>query len=276
MHPIYTMIPERSWRAVMSAAGRQDDSTRPLSLSMVMAALAVDPDEAADMAEAGRLPFLKTNFDTFARDGRIVPMLQTIAQWTMQQADAGDAVEVIMRWNAKLGVWCACKVAREALPMVPARMSSPLRLLDALEAWVVGRASHDQIVSVYSEVRLDQEIFYNPLQYAAEDAISAALAVAIAMLDDDYSAMGAVFSFVARARLDPTPDDNSPQWERLRNREMTRLRAVVAEACMTFPVRASSGWIRGLRMAPAAMGAVLGAGTMALAQRLRASSMRRG
>jgi len=118
-------------------------------------------------------------------------------------------------------------VAREALSYVPAGEERPRIAIETTEAWVNGRSSIEQArQSAYAAA--------NAAVYAANAAYCAAYAAAdAAYAADNVAANAACVSVVsASARF----EFGSAKWIQARDAELIRLRQVVVNACMTFPV----------------------------------------
>jgi hypothetical protein len=223
MHPIYTAVPLRSVRAY---AKRE-----PVTLEAVLCAAIVDPENAEDAFEeygASGTPHSLRDFLDWRGDLGVDIALQVAAQWTIQQKEARTVIEQIIAWDHRVGVWCACQVAREALRFVPEDEERPRIAIEATERWVIGDATIDEVRSATAAAETAYVAAYTDYVNAADDASADAASA--------YAAAAFAAAAAAYTAADADAGRNYEQiWERARNEELVRLREIVANACMTFP-----------------------------------------
>jgi len=227
MHSYYTEIPERSYAAIVKNG----------YLSEVLVALLVDPLEAEDVAESiksrtGTTIKLEVNERVFSApielaDFQGLPSKDafeklkiTLSQWAMTTGRADDALRVLTMWDRRFGVWCACQVAREALRFVPKDEQRPLRAIETAEAWVVGKATTDDVRSASAAAA-------DAYAYAAYAATYGA-AYAVAAADDAASAA----RFAAYRAADAAGASASAA---ANVSELAHLCTIVSDACLSFP-----------------------------------------
>lgn len=224
MHPIYTMIPQRSFDAYVKRG----------DIVEVMCALIVDPNQAYAMAREYGVrdtPHSLSDFEKAGGSDAVETALLAASIWTMQQGSADTAISDIVYWDRRVAVWCACQVARTVLRFIPAGEDKSLRAIITAEAWVDGRADISQVRASAMELRKT----YRPsatsysnanasAHYAAESAIS------------DSAAFNAV-RMAAQAIVYSHPDYRTPGFDSgvAVREELVRLREVIADACLTFP-----------------------------------------
>lgn len=237
MHPVFTLVPLRSYSAYVKSD--------PPALDELMCALMVDPLEAEDAAaESGmEMPHALANFASLGRRP-YTAALQTIAQWVEEQEEARPALRGLMKYNNKLGTWCACQLARASLLYVSADEPRPRAIIELTESWLYGKSTLEDVrryanrsmsgpsVTVADMAAVDAAAnaaysAYNDTSdprkssNAAEAADSVAVAVAISSEEEPPSGRK-VYRF----------NSDSPS----RKAELVRLREVVAAACLTFPL----------------------------------------
>jgi hypothetical protein len=66
------------------------------------------------------------------------------AEWAYSREDARIVLKAINAWSRKLGVFIACRVAREALRYVPAGEDRPLRAIETAERWCRREATAEE------------------------------------------------------------------------------------------------------------------------------------
>ena len=59
--------------------------------------------------------------------------------------DAAEALKWLIKQSRRLGVWCACACAREALKYVPKGEDRPRIAIETAENWVRGKATKNQV-----------------------------------------------------------------------------------------------------------------------------------
>jgi hypothetical protein len=250
----YTLIPNQSFDAYV----------RRGTLREVLCALIVQPEEAEDMAEehgVEETPHSMGAFELAGGSKAVSAALQTTAEWTMRQHVADDAILQIAKWNSRLGVWCACQVAREALRYVIPGEERPRIAIETAERWVWVGATTEELRVAYTAARDanydaadlgdaqadDPSAYatYRASSYAAESA-SFAVGCASAVDDADDFVREAVYTVHAVASASSSAAEavyaartgtsiSDPSWIRQNGEERARLREVIANACMTFP-----------------------------------------
>ena len=147
--------------------------------------------------------------------------LRVIADYVRTEfKDARKALEWLVKQNHRLGVWCACACAREALKYVPKGEDRPRIAIETAENWVRGKATKNQVKKASDAAYV-----------AADEAFSAAAyAVAYAAAASANAATWAAAAYAAWAAASAgyDPDDE----------ELRRLVDVIADVIMTFPRRA--------------------------------------
>lgn len=142
--------------------------------------------------------------------------------------DAREALKTLTKLNRRLGVWCACAVARELLKYVKKGDNRPRRAVETTEDWVRGIATKEQVRKAAEAAESAANDAYASYAAAAYAAVSVAHAVDAALPASDTA-------FVAYAATNAVAYDGHVAEDELR-----RLVEVVAEAVMTFPVRSRS------------------------------------
>lgn len=64
-----------------------------------------------------------------------------LSSWARQQTNSSKVLRAMMSIDLRIGVWCACQVARTALPILPKGEDRPRLAVETAERWVYGRAS---------------------------------------------------------------------------------------------------------------------------------------
>ena len=151
-HNVFTEIDARSYAAIVKKG----------YLSEVLLALLVDPLEAEDVAESidtrrfssillqanGRVvsaPIRLEDFQSLPSKDAFEKLKITLYQRVMKSGRAESALSQITEWSQRIGVWCACAVAREALRYVPEGDQRPLRAIEMAELWAVGKATINEV-----------------------------------------------------------------------------------------------------------------------------------
>ena len=151
--------------------------------------------------------------------------LRVIAEEVRKQFpdDAYKALDWLANLNRRLGVWCACAVARESLRFVPKGELRPQRAIQTTENWVRGIATRKQV----------RKAAYAAAKSASDGSGSAAGAA--------YAAAGAGYavflgkswtSMTAAYAADAFP---SAGYKTTMEAELRRFIDVVVEAIMTLP-----------------------------------------
>jgi len=136
--------------------------------------------------------------------------LRVIADYVRTEfKDARKALEWLVKQNHRLGVWCACACAREALKYVPKGEDRPRIAIETAEKWVRGKATKNQV-----------EKASDAAYYAAYYATYAAANAAYAAVNADNAAWAAAYAAAAKASFET---------------EIRRLVDVTADAIMTLP-----------------------------------------
>lgn len=126
-----------------------------------MIALALDPDEAADIADLireNKIEWPDHSLKAFTRKGRATDALKTVAQWVahrepgkeeesdptprLDMETVADALADVTRYDQRLGAWCAMSTVRWALSFQrfdPTPQSLPFAqpILDEIRNWVI-------------------------------------------------------------------------------------------------------------------------------------------
>ncbi len=251
-HPVYTRVPMSSFVAAEVAI----DGT---TLGRVMQALAIGHLESEDISEEhGRVAMVPPHsLRDFADEGKVqlADVLETISQWVMTQSDAEYALDELTGYDHKLGVWCACQVARHGLQAVPHHDHHLPVIIDVLERWVTGQGTVEdcrravEMADACSR-RVDSMTgldLANSVAYAAE----AAAARANEAMHYTTATAGSIARVCARSMVgsgfdkfaDVTLDDidrlasgkESERWTSAKNAELVRLREIVSAACLSYP-----------------------------------------
>lgn len=159
MHPVYKLVPMRSWDAVLSR--RADHERWRPELATVMIALAIDPDEAADVAELvekKKLDWPDHSLKAFTRNGRAKDALETVSQWVehrepskeeesdptprLDSETVAEALADVTVYDQRLGAWCAMSAIRWALSFErfqPSSHALPFAqpVLEEIRNWVI-------------------------------------------------------------------------------------------------------------------------------------------
>lgn len=257
MHPIYSRVPMRSWTAVLQRFP-EDESWQP-ELETVMIALAVDPDEAADLADLMEFPAKNKvkwpdhGLKAFTRAERSANALETVAQWSENrkhfreeeddEIDEDDlnvlrelVIPAIIEWDRKLGSWCTCKLVRWAIERFAGAdddaKATCLRAVDLVEGSIVkgtiNRAAIDKmresVESLSSKPSLGSFAYVIPATVSCLNTTGENLGA-------EDAAGRVVFWIMVAANNSPTLTGISAKQA---NRQM---RKIVADACRSFPVR---------------------------------------
>jgi len=216
-----------------------------------------------------------------------------LAQWTMAQRNASDALESLGQWDRKLGVWCACAVAETVLQYVPAKENAPGIAIKTARDWVEGYATDKELekaadraqrlfISRYERFD-DNDEPYVPALGAMDAARSAALGASpspspqrIRMrfhwIEWTADAASRTLALVEVGdRVDSRTFDRHFHLTQIQKKENRRLREVVAGAIMEYavggPARSSRGLTANRTVAAGVFGVAVGAVAMHLARR---------
>ena len=141
--------------------------------------------------------------------------LRVIADYVRTEfKDARKALEWLVKQNHRLGVWCACACAREALKYVPKGEDRPRIAIETAEKWVRGKATKNQV-----------EKASDAAYYAAYYATYAAANAAYAAVNADNAAWAAAYAAWAASDASAAA----------RKKELQRLVDVIVDAIMMFP-----------------------------------------
>jgi hypothetical protein len=129
---IYTLIPQKSLDAFIHTG----------SLSEVLSALIIDPDEAEDyVREHGNdAPHSMRDFMNLGRKA-LTSALQTTAEWTLRYGDPERAIRGIVRWDRRLGIWCCCAAVGPLLSLMPASEERPRAAVEAALGWAARKVN---------------------------------------------------------------------------------------------------------------------------------------
>ncbi len=234
MHKTFTRIPQRSYNAFV---GR-----RKQTLDAVLAALAVDPLEAEDAFKMFGVKETKHSLEHFAGVSRLafVSALETISQWVKTVDVTVVAIYVVAEYDARLGTWCACQVARESLRFVPEGRSRASDAIKCAEGWVRGSVHKDkcywaaeEAVKYFTESSSTRmaELAASDTAYAAFHSKSSydASRLCREVVDD-------VAEAYATSANNNVSDPASSAWRAEKARSLVRLRDVIADACLSYPV----------------------------------------
>jgi hypothetical protein len=156
--------------------------------------------------------------------------LRVIADYVRAEFEnASDALEWLVSKNRRLGVWCACAVAREVLECVPKRNDRPRIAIETTEDWVRGKVTKRKVINADNDVtavlNYDDEIFFGA-------SSAASYAAWTAWTNDPISA---VVSARKTAYLSAETEAAVSGGYLSSDDVQSRLVDVVADAIMTFP-----------------------------------------
>lgn len=270
MHSFFSMNPERS--LALQAPSRSPSlmgGTEIDYLPAILRALAVDPDEAADVAEQGVL--VPYGFDDFVRSGRLTEALVTVSEFVRWRKDTRSALRELSTWCPMLGVWCACDTADEGLSA---------NVMDRkLDSGAYGAKKAIAACRDYARGAIPAERAIRACEVASRMAESRMLESlrAVRSLGEairTYEVKKDLYWFALKignvwANAHNAIVGNLREATREDREEATRrLTGIVANACLTFPVRSASGRLGASIAMPVALGVVAGAGAMFLAKRV--------
>ena len=136
--------------------------------------------------------------------------------------DAREALKWLVKQNRRLGVWCACACAREALKYVEQGEDRPRIVVETAEDWVRGKATKNQV----GKASAAADAYVGSSSAAAYAASSAAAAAASGAYHAACYAAYAAYDAAYDASYDASA---------ARKKELQRLVDVIADAIMTFP-----------------------------------------
>lgn len=225
MHPLYTLVPNRSIDAYVKYG----------TLDEVLCALIVDPDEAYDAArECGvkNTPHSLRDFEISTGSSGVSAALQTVAEWTMNQPEARIAMRQIGPWDRYVACWCASQCVRIAVMYSTSQDQRLIKVIETAELEVVSRVTRGVILEAARNVSAD--VYISTGSYAAR-AVSSLIDI---LLYSEKGAFGAIAAEAVRDAASAMSDDLlllGKDWQQMRDLELVRFRSVIAEACMTFP-----------------------------------------
>ncbi len=225
MHPTFTRVPQRSYDALV------DD--RDVTIDAVMAALAVDPLEAEDAFKLFGVDGIPRTLQHFADRGRgaYVQALETLSQWVRTQDSLRLALRKLTLYDMRIGMWAASQMVREVLPFVLPRYEAPRLAIEAAERWVVGEISDSDLYQTHLPCTRTGGTTASRI---AGEAASSVVVVPHLRSPEfmETAALEAVQAlFYAGGG---TYESRRPNW--MRSPEAWKLRDVVADACLSYPV----------------------------------------
>lgn len=241
-HPYYTEIYQRSFDAIVKNGW----------LSEILLALITDPLEAEDFAERLErtspealwiLPYGKGErrcpAPIFIEDFKMLSMNAetqwrvTLAKWVMRFAQADEAVRSLIYYETRVGVWAACQVVREAMRFIPADEDRPVEAVIRTERWASAKGTAAEATKA-GDAALECSEELAGENAVAEDSAYAAYLVSnsISYRPEAEYAVEVTAGVLASAYY----KYESIRWNIKRDSELVRLREVVANACMTFPM----------------------------------------
>jgi len=159
---------------------------------------------------------------------------ENIRDWVLEQTDARNVLRSITKQSLRLGVFLACKVAREALRFLPEGEGRPLQAIEAAERWVRGAATDEECertaTAAFAAANAASTTAYAAASYAAFAASYAAFAHTYEAAAN-YAAFAA--SDAANAAANAVADANTPVWKKVRSEELRRLCSVIANDMFT-------------------------------------------
>lgn len=257
MAPYYTEVPRRSFEAIVKNGW----------LSEILLALITDHLEAEDLAERlerkdgeqlwvlpaanGERRYLAPISVGDFRELNIEAKTSwrvTMSQWAMHFEEATSAIRSLTAYDYSLGVWCACQVAREGLRFVPYGEDRPRVAIELAESSLTQKRRTADSMRIAANGAYaaadDADASYTAYaSYAASSAavaagqrtdalrMSAYAAASVAIATNAADAVDCISKAVAYAS-----GSTGIAWTKTRDAERVRLREVVANACMTFPM----------------------------------------
>jgi len=212
-----------------------------------------------------------------------VQIRNALAEWVMAQKEARTALELIAKWDRKLGLWCACAVAESCLMLIPTGTNQARVAIETGRAWLLGDATFEDMLKASeatkdtatelarSDADLRRRKFrgYYSAFYAASCAIDSVLRSATS--GPAYAGASVTYASTAYASSIVGSDSEYPRWKLEQAAEMVRLRDVVAQGVISYPSSEMinpSGGITRSAVGAAVVGAIIGAGAMHLARKL--------
>lgn len=226
MNPIYPSIPQRSFAAYV-AYGTLDE---------ILCALIVEPLEAMDAAKEFGVAGTPHSLEDFRNLGRsaVRLCLETAATWVSLHADPREALVSIADWDRSVGTWCACQVARTALPFVP-KYGDYSRFevaINAAEKWIVGSVGSNELERAADNAYAGS---IEQSEHAAVWAADIAYSNLHPPMGNSPLAYRVVNSACAAFAQSVAVDTRNPGWMNAYNERLSDMRAVISEACLSFP-----------------------------------------
>ncbi len=243
MNKTFTRIPQRSYNAFI---GR-----RKVTFDAVMAALSVDPLEAEDAFQLLGTKGVPRSLKDFADRGRSAywQALETISQWMRypksEASDARMAIEVVSYYDQRLSIWLACQAARETLRFRPKNEDVILHLIETTEKSVrtgVSAAERKESEDLFREYTMSFDTAYYASKSIADGhALHSARSAERAFLVDGappgtYASASFAGKAVWEAAECAVVPVEGPLWRSSMDAELSRLRGVLADACLSYPV----------------------------------------
>jgi hypothetical protein len=238
MHPIYTTVPARSVVAYAKSV--------PAKLEEVLCAAIVDPANAEDAFEeygvSGTPHSLQDFWDWRGAIG-VDLALGIAARWALSQKNAEIASSYIVKWNHRLGVWCASQVSRRSLGLSRGMGDEPRIAIETAEMWVIGKATEEQAIEASQEAFIDAESYGSvaTTPWADRSVIDEAYAASHICHASGFCAAATRTPYLANVSITMTAramsyaSDQKYVRQDVERRILVRLREDVANACMTFP-----------------------------------------
>lgn len=147
-----------------------------------------------------------------------------LSAWAREQTNARDVLRALTLLDRRLGVWCACAVARTALRYVPEGEHRPRVAIETAGRWVRGAATVEECRRAASEAW-----DYWRAAYAAAAACAAAAAYAASAASAASGAAAADDAYAAAAA------HAAAVWRATRDRRLRDLCHVAADAVLSMP-----------------------------------------
>lgn len=242
-------IDERVWDAVIGVLGRRKVKPGDVALaasicpemlndgSNLKRFLDLSPEARENFIREGKFVWLPykslwlTEQSDLARECGASPVQirNALAAWVMGVKNARFALNRLVRWDHKLGVWCACAVGEPPLRHRPEVVSGFSTWENATHAikitrdWVRGRATWDQVDWLTRTTPMGSQATF----WAVDSFINRRFA--------GNSASEAASILTTEECLEGDFKASAPEWEKVRKKHIERLCQVVAGAIMNFP-----------------------------------------
>ena len=229
-HPVYTKIDQRSYDAYVKTG----------SLRELICAFVVDPDEAFDAYELSGVAGTPHSYEFVMSQGAsfVSAAMETISAWALLSPGANEAMREIAEWSRMLSVWCACKVVRESLYLT--KHNAPRIAVETTERWVSsgGMVPIDQLRTAYRAAFRYQNSGVVRSYAEGMCAESAGEVARLPFADEDefvQMAVGVVGS--TNAAISDVGEGETEEYVENYDANNLSLRRVIANACLTFPLR---------------------------------------